>query len=134
MNEEKEMGAAEGFDILVVDDEEVIREFLRRYLTLHGAAVDTASSGPQAIEKAGQRRYSLFFLDVRMPQMDGLETLRELRKLHQDAACVMMTGYAVDDILQQARAEGVLMAIKKPFDLKDLENIFEKLKEGMKGS
>jgi len=117
--------------ILVVDDERVVRDFLARILTLHGAYIKTAEDGPQAIEAVKREEFDLAFLDIRMPQMNGVETLKELKKINAGLKFVMMTGYSVDGLLEEAKQEGVVNYLKKPFDI-NLISVF--LKSYVQGS
>jgi len=111
--------------ILVVDDEQIVRDFLARFLALKSAVVKLAVDGLGAIEAAKQERFDMVFLDVKMPQMNGLETFRELKKIDPAAKYIMMTGYAVDELLQKARQEGASHSINKPFDIQQISSIIE---------
>ncbi len=119
--------------ILVVDDEKVIRDFFKRVLSLLNAEVFEAEDGLQAVELARANEYDVFFLDVRMPGIDGLETFRQIRLIHSQAQVVMMTGYAVDDILKQAQDEGASQIIRKPFDITELKVIIDRLARDKRG-
>ena len=69
--------------ILVVDDEEVMRESLAAWLREDGYTVDTAASGAEAIEKSRGCDYAIYFVDLKMPGgIDGIETMMEIRKIH----------------------------------------------------
>ncbi len=111
--------------VLVVDDEKVIRDFLKRLLSLSNIEVVSVEDGFQAIEEAKKGAFDIVFLDVRMPKKDGLETLRELKKVIPQSKFVMMTGYAVDDLLQLAQQEGAGLSIRKPFDLSQIDGILK---------
>lgn len=119
--------------ILVVDDEKVIRDFFKRVLSLLNAEVFEAEDGLRAVELARADSYDVFFLDVRMPGIDGLETFRQIRRIHPQARVVMMTGYAVDDILKQAQDEGASQIIRKPFDITELKVIIDRLGRDKRG-
>ena len=119
--------------VLVVDDEKVIRDFFRRVLSLLNAEVSEAQDGYQAIELAKANEYDVFFIDVRMPGIDGLETFRKIRSIHPQAQVVMMTGYAVDDILKQAQDEGASQIIRKPFDITELKGIIDRMSREKRG-
>jgi len=106
--------------ILVVDDEIMVRDFLSRLLTLKGIVAKTVESGFQAIEIMKSAKFDIVFLDVRMPGMDGIQTLKELKKINSDTKFVMMTGYSVDDLLEEAKKENILAVIKKPFDINQI--------------
>ncbi len=110
---------------LVVDDEAVIQDFLSRFLSLNGLEVAIAADGPQAIALSEKEDFDIVFLDVRMPKMNGLEVLKTLRKIRPGSRYVMMTGYAVDDLLEDAKKEGAAFALKKPFDISRIEAVIK---------
>ncbi len=112
--------------ILVVDDEKIVRDFFKRLISLLGLEIFEADNGYRAIEMAKTGKFDLFFIDVRMPGMDGLETFRKIREIDPQAAVVMITGYAVEKILQQAQDEGVYGIIRKPFDISQIKDVIEK--------
>ena len=112
--------------VLVVDDEKIIRDFFGRLLSLQGLEVIEAEDGYKAAELAKGSKFDLYFIDVRMPGMDGLETFRQIRQIHPEALVVMMTGYALDDILEQAQKEGAHGSIRKPFAIGEIKGIVEK--------
>ena len=111
--------------ILVIDDQEGVRSFLGRLISRMGLEVFVAESGSQALELLDGARFDLYLLDVRMPGLNGLETLRGIRRVDPSAAVVMMTGYADEEILEGVRAEGVLDILPKPLDLRHLRGIIE---------
>jgi excisionase family DNA binding protein len=102
------------FNVLVVDDEEEIGSLFRRLLG-EAQEVVVARDGFEALEKAEEREFDLVFLDVRLPGMDGVETLERLKKLLPDAVVVMMSGYAVEDEIRRAMEMGAQDFISKPF-------------------
>ena len=112
--------------VLVVDDEKIIRDFFGRLLSLQGLEVIEAEDGYKASELAKGNKFDLYFIDVRMPGMDGLETFRQIRQVHPEALVVMMTGYALDNILEQAQKEGASGSIRKPFAIGEIKGIVEK--------
>ncbi|MFA5356741.1 MAG: response regulator [Candidatus Omnitrophota bacterium] len=112
-------------NILIIDDEEVVRSFLLRIFSLKGVKVKAVEDGAKAIEAVKAEHFDIFFVDVMMPGLNGLETLRELKKISPQSKYVMMTGYAVDDILKEAVREGASISIKKPFDIQQLTDILE---------
>lgn len=113
--------------VLVVDDEQVVREFLTQLLAIETTEVKCAEDGLKAIEAVKKENFDLAFLDIRMPGMGGLETFRELKKLSPNTKYVMITGYAVDDLLEQAKKEGAVYSIKKPFDINQIKKIVDEL-------
>jgi len=101
--------------ILVVDDEEVMRESLAAWLREDGYQVDTAVSGSVAIEMARQRDYAIYFIDMKMPGgIDGIETMMEIRKVHPEASIIIVTAYATVDTAITAMKEGAQEYIVKP--------------------
>ncbi len=111
------MGEKQKTSVLVVDDEKVVRDFLSRLLGLKGIIPRLAESGAQAIELMKSELFDFAFLDVRMPEMDGVATLKELKKISPETKYVMMTGYSVDNLLEEAKKENILATIRKPFDI-----------------
>ncbi|MCM8800540.1 MAG: response regulator [Candidatus Omnitrophica bacterium] len=123
------MADKKSIKVLVVDDEKVVRDFLIRLLSLENLEVKTAEDGFSALEQAKKESFDLVFLDVRMPKMDGVQTLIELRKINPQARYVMMTGYAVDDLLEKAMKEGAFASLKKPFDINQMLSILKSAQE-----
>lgn len=105
--------------VLVVDDEYGPRESIA--FSLSGEfAVDTAERGPVALAKIRQKQYAVVVLDIRMPEMDGIRTLEELRKLDPHVAVIMLTGYGTLLTAQQAMAGGANQYLRKPPDIPEL--------------
>ncbi len=108
--------------ILVVDDN---REFLQNVtdiLELKDFEVAGAEDGPAALELAGQSRFDLVLLDVRMPLMDGLEVFRRLREIAPETPVIMATAFAVEELIRDALREGAFGALSKPLDF---DRLFE---------
>ena len=102
-------------DIMVVDDEEIMRESLAAWLREDGYHVDTSSSGQEAISKARAKDYAIYFIDLKMPGgLDGIETMMEIRKLHPEASIIIITAYATVDTAITAMKEGAQEYIVKP--------------------
>ncbi len=103
------------WEILVVDDEEVMRESLAAWLREDGYAVESASSGHEAIEKARAKDYAIYFIDLKMPGgIDGIETMMEIRRLRAEASIIIITAYATVDTAITAMKEGAQEYIVKP--------------------
>jgi DNA-binding NtrC family response regulator len=103
------------WQILVVDDEEVMCESLAAWLREDGYVVDTASSGAEAIGRARERDYAIYFVDLKMPGgMDGIETMMQVRRLHPEASVIIITAYATVDTAIAAMKEGAQEYIVKP--------------------
>ncbi|HKS43004.1 MAG TPA: response regulator, partial [Blastocatellia bacterium] len=106
--------------ILVVDDEEVMRDVLDSLLTSEGYQVELAKTGEEGLDKFQQRAFDLVLLDVSMPGMGGLRTLEELLKLDADAVITMITAYATFDTAIAAMQRGAFTVIAKPFDNEEI--------------
>jgi DNA-binding NtrC family response regulator len=103
------------WEILVVDDEEVMCESLAAWLREDGYAVDTARSGREAVERARERDYAIYFIDLKMPGgMDGIETMLEIRRIRPEASVIIITAYATVDTAITAMKEGAQEYIVKP--------------------
>ncbi len=106
--------------VLVIDDEIEIREALDMFLSSEGYDVATAESGDAAVERAKEQVFELAITDLRMPGMNGAETVAALKRLNPDLAVIVVTGYASDESAIRCRAEGAFKIIRKPFQLDDL--------------
>ena len=116
------------WQILVVDDEEVMCESLAAWLREDGYAVDTAPSGREAVEKARQRDYAIYFVDLKMPGgMDGIETMMQLRRIHPEAAIIIITAYATVDTAIAAMKEGAQEYIVKPCNPEEISLLVSRI-------
>jgi PAS domain S-box-containing protein len=122
-------GALKRKFILVVDDSSETTEMLGKLLELEGAFVETARSGAEALEIAGRKNFDLVISDISMPEMDGYQLLRNLRKLPEMAhvPAVALTGYGRTADIDRARAEGFAEHLTKPLDLDRLLQIVRRL-------
>lgn len=103
------------WEILIVDDEEIMCESLAAWLREDGYRVDTAFSGREALELAARTDYAIYFVDLKMPGgMDGIETMMNIRRLHPDASVIIVTAYATVDTAITAMKEGAQEYIVKP--------------------
>ncbi len=108
--------------ILVVDDEIVIRELLYDILTDEGFSVETASNGRVALEQVtGDNGFVVLFTDIMMPEMDGIELIREARKIAPSLVPIVMTGYATLETARAAVKEGAYDYVLKPFNLSEVK-------------
>ncbi len=112
--------------ILVVDDENIMRDVMRDILGESGYEVDAVVSGDEALAMLKENEYSLVFADIRMPKMDGMELLRRAKHLSPDLDIIMMTGYASVDIAVEAMKLGAFDFITKPFNLDHVRIVTER--------
>ncbi len=116
------------WEILVVDDEEVMRESLAAWLREDGYSADTAASGREAISKARQKEYAMYFVDLKMPGgIDGIETMMEIHRLHPDASIIIITAYATVDTAITAMKEGAQEYIVKPCNLEEISLLVNRI-------
>jgi putative two-component system response regulator len=103
--------------ILVVDDEELIRRTVEKLLQRAGFEVTLAESGEQAVALAATTAFEMVISDVRMPGIDGVETIRRIRLQQPDVCAIIITGYASEETPVAALRLGVQDYIFKPFDI-----------------
>jgi DNA-binding NtrC family response regulator len=103
--------------ILVIDDEPVIRDLLFDVLSRKGYMVDTAEDGAIGLKKAKAQYYAVVFTDIRMPGMNGVEVYRKLKTISPRSRVIVMTGYGLEEMIQEALDLGAFADVKKPFDL-----------------
>ena len=115
--DERQSAAGERPRILVVDDEQAVRDLLSKTLTMADYDVDSADDGPSAIEKMRAVEYDLLITDLKMPGMDGLSVIREARKLAPDLRVIIITGYSTEASAIEAINLGVSGYLTKPFRL-----------------
>jgi len=106
--------------ILIVDDEPTVTEILARYLGQEGYVCETAGSGEEALSKVRERTFPLILTDIRMPGMDGIELLKEVKAFDSDVAVVMLTVIKDHDVAVAALRLGADDYILKPFDLEEV--------------
>ena len=116
-------------NILIVDDEAVVRDSLGKWFSEEGYSVETASTAREALLKLPAERWDLALLDIKMPGMDGLELERKIREVHPEIIIIIMTGYASVETAVQALKDGAYDYITKPFDPDDLSHVIRKALE-----
>jgi len=116
-------------NLLIVEDEKSQREMLEGFLLRQGFSVLSADGGERALAEVRSAHFDLVLLDYKMPGMDGLQTLREMRKINPELAVVMMTAYGTIETAVQAMKEGAADYLTKPIDLDELLLLIEKVSE-----
>jgi len=106
--------------ILFVDDDEISRRSLSLILGKNGYEAETAATGREALEKAEQGYYNLVLLDIKLPDVEGIELLAPLKEMHPDTAVIMITGYASVETAVQALSRGAFAYIAKPLNMHEV--------------
>jgi len=115
--------------ILVVDDERGMREGIKRLLSVKNLQVDTASNGTEGIEKGISQEYDLYFIDLKMPDIEGTQVLREIKLVYPEAICVILTAYASIETAIETTQLGAYQYVPKPFDPDELQNLVNRALE-----
>jgi DNA-binding NtrC family response regulator len=115
--------------ILVVDDEEAVRRGIAQVLGRRQLTVATAASANEALEILNQRPFAIILLDIKLPDVDGIEFLRLLRKDFPETAIIMITGYPTIQGAVECIKLGALDYLVKPFRIDELEAVVEKARE-----
>lgn len=116
-------------NILIVDDNKNLSKTISFILQKKGYSVDTAESGAEAIEKIKEKSYYLILLDIKMQVMNGVEAFKKIKKIDSNIIVIMMTAYALEDLIQEALKEGVYGILYKPLDMDKLISLIEKSKK-----
>ena len=121
--------AAAAKPILIIDDDADICDSLTKVLQQQGYEVLTATSGEEALIIATEKACRMAFIDVKLPNIDGLETLLRLKEISPDLLPVMMTGFRneVKDALDRAQEESAITCLFKPFDPAEALGLVEKI-------
>jgi DNA-binding NtrC family response regulator len=119
-------------NILIVDDEEIVRESLANWLEEDGYEVKVAENADRALERLPEKDWNLALVDLKMPGMDGIELMDEIRKVKPETIVIIMTAYATVDTAVQAMKKGAYDYIVKPFNPEDLSMTIRKIIEHQK--
>jgi DNA-binding NtrC family response regulator len=109
--------------ILIVDDEESVRESLNLWFTEDGYRVECAENAKQALSILESDVFDIILTDLKMPGMDGLELLQRIKTLNKDSIIIVMTAFATVDTAVRALKEGAFDYVTKPFDPDDLSHL-----------
>jgi DNA-binding response OmpR family regulator len=122
-DEEETKGGEKMKSILIVEDEAVMRESLRDWLTDSGYQVETAVEGEEALKAIGEQDFGVAILDLVLPGKDGIEVLRQARAKSPQLKGIIITAYPSVETAVEAGKEGAVDYLSKPFDLNHLEKI-----------
>lgn len=105
--------------ILIVDDEDSIRDALARWFSLRGYDVEKAEDGLVAVEKCATGQFDIITMDLEMPRLSGVDAIERIRQSHPNVPIIVLTGYPneAEEVLERGAAK----VLTKPLRLKDLE-------------
>ncbi len=113
-------------NILIVDDEENFLFAMNTWLSAKGYAVQTASSGVDGIEKMKAHKPDIMFIDVSMPELDGIDTLARVRAIDEDLPVIMITAFGLVPRLEEAEKFGVMGIFRKSQDFGKAAELIER--------
>ena len=109
--------------ILIVDDEPAVLALLRRILSTEDAEILAVRSGAQALEIARQTRLDLVILDVRLPDVSGVDVLRRVRRIDGKLPVIMVTSYGSAETVRASMRLGAFDYLTKPFDNQEVKSL-----------
>ena len=116
--------------VLIVDDDSEVRQLFSDLISLLGFAPTATASSMAALQQLKTMHFDLVILDMRVPDMSGLEAFKAIRQFNSAVPVVLTTGFGMDKEVQEALSMGALMCLEKPFEvhraLKSLQEIVEK--------
>ena len=119
--------------LLLVDDEKGITDGLKEFFEHRKFNVKTANSGEEALKLVKSDTFNIIFLDIRMKGIDGIETLKQIKKIDKNVKVIMLTVHGEKEMIDKAKELGADEYIKKPFQLEYLEEVvLKKVRELLK--
>lgn len=112
--------------VLVIDDEAIVRVSCERVLTPEGYDVNVVSKGTDALALLSSEHFDLVLTDLKMPDMDGLEVLKEIKAKWPDISVIIITGYGTISTAVQAIKLGAFEYLEKPFTPEDILKVVER--------
>lgn len=116
---------SEKLRVLVVDDNEEFCKNVTDILELKGYEVVSAYDGFKGLEAVKENGFDLVLMDIKMPVMDGVETYRKVKEIAADTPVIMVTAFAVEDLIREALQQGAYGSLKKPIDFDQLLELIE---------
>ena len=115
----------EKLNILVVDDKKVIGDLFDFTLGFSGHAIPVVDTANAALDSIKGKSFDIIFLDIVMPEKDGVEILREIKAVSPHLPVVMMSGYSVEERKIKAEELGAVTCLKKPFEMDDVKKVIK---------
>ena len=119
--------------ILIVDDNLSLCKTMSFVLNRKGYDVSIANDGFEAIDRVKNEFFDIIFMDIKMPVLNGVETYKKIRAVNDKIIIIMMTAYAVDDLIQDALKEGAYGIIYKPLNFENILSLIENSKDTKQG-
>jgi len=116
-----------GRSVLIVDDEKNILLTLSQSLEVLQLETDTATNGEEALAKLKEKEFGLILLDIRMPGMDGMEVLRQVREIRPDIRIIMISAYGTIEVAVEAMKLGAVDFIQKPFSPEEVRALVSRV-------
>lgn len=116
-------------NILIVDDDESLCKTTSFILEREGYTVLTARDGLEAIERVKERSFDVVFMDIKMPGLNGVEAFKRIKRIKPEMKTIMMTGYAVDNLIRDALEEGAHSAVYKPLDMDHILKLLNEIRD-----
>lgn len=114
-------------EILIVDDQQGIRLLLNEVFKKEGYATHLAANGWEALQMIENSSIALVLLDMKIPGMDGIETLKRIKEIQPNVPVLMMTAYGESSIVQEALDTGATHYFIKPFDIFEVRDAVNKI-------
>ncbi len=112
--------------ILIIDDEAIIRDLLSEFLAGLGYSVVLAKSGADGLKKIHDPTVKIALVDLKLPDMDGIDVIKKMKTIRLDLATVIMTAFPTPESRSQAEKLGVTAYLTKPFNLTELQAVIQK--------
>jgi len=116
--------------VLIIDDDIGMTETLYDIMTDLGYRVEVAKDGFKAMEKVRAQTFDVILMDIKMPGINGVETIKQIKGIRPEATVMMMTAYSVEDLVAEALNEGAYGIMYKPVDVNQLVEFIERVKKG----
>ena len=120
-----------GKNILVVDDEETIRQLFKDTLESRNCRVVTAQNSIEALGLVRSWSFDLIFMALKMPGVNGADTFRQIRQIDSSVPVIIITGYPISDLMEQVMEHGPFGIMKKPFNALDIQRSADSFLRGM---
>ncbi|MGA7146470.1 MAG: response regulator [Desulfobacterales bacterium] len=116
--------------ILLVDDDEWIRDSLTVYLSTEGCHILAVETAEEGLELLKQEDWDIILTDYKLPGIDGLTFSKKIQEIRPDAIKILMTAYKSKEVVSEARSVGIQDLIDKPFTIKTIEDSLSRLLHG----